>query len=150
MGAAMSIRSPSVFRRVMPLLMVMALVACAPAPAPSPAPALKPEPDAQPASREPTAPPTAESQWVTEDPPALAGLRKDMPADVSDFIRRAVVCNHWAGEEPYDDDRRAQINAAVSSLRCRELDADQATLRKQYAGQNEILRRINQSRRTPL
>lgn len=148
----MSVRSLSVFRRAMPLLMVMALVACAPAPAPapSPAPALKPEPDAQPASREPTAPPRAESQWVTEDPPSLAGLRKDMPADVSDLIRRAVVCNHWAGEEPYDDDRRAQINAAVSSLRCRELDADQATLRKQYAGQNEILRRINQSRRTPL
>jgi hypothetical protein len=144
----MSIRSLSVFRRAMPLLMAMAVMACAPAPAPAPAP--KPEPDAQPAPPEPTAPPTAESQWVTEDPPALAGLRKDMPADVSDFIRRAVVCNHWAGEEPYDDDRRAQINAAVSSLRCRELDADQATLRKQYAGQNEILRRINQSRRTPL
>jgi hypothetical protein len=146
----MSIRSLSVFRRAMPLLMVMALVHCVPAPAPAPAPAPKPEPDAQPAPPEPTAAPTAESQWVTEDPPALAGLRKDMPTDVSDFIRRAVVCNHWAGEEPYDDDRRAQINAAVSSLRCRELDADQATLRKQYAGQNEILRRINQSRRTPL
>jgi hypothetical protein len=144
----MSIRSLSVFRRAMPLLMAMAVMACAPAPAPAPAP--KPEPDAQPAPPEPTAPPTAESQWVTEDPPALAGLRKDMPTDVSDFIRRAVVCNHWAGEEPYDEDRRAQINAAVQTLRCRALDADQAALRAKHAGHAEVLGRLKRARVTPL
>jgi hypothetical protein len=61
-----------------------------------------------------------------------------------------VVCNHWAGEEPYDDERRAQINRAVQTLHCRELDADQAALREQYQGNEEVLRRIRQSRRTPL
>jgi len=93
----------------------------------------------------PAAPPAA-----SDDPPALAALRQGMPPDVSDFIRRAVVCNHWAGEEPYDDERRAQINAAVQGLRCRALDADQASLRAKYAGRAEVLKRLQRARTTPL
>lgn len=87
---------------------------------------------------------------VTEDPPALKALREGMPPDVSEFIRRAVICNHWAGEEPYDDDRREQINRAVKSMGCLELDADQKALQSQYANQGEVLKRISQSRKTPL
>ena len=87
---------------------------------------------------------------ASDDPPALAALRQGMPPDVSDFIRRAVVCNHWAGEEPYDDERRAQIHAAVQSLRCRALDADQAVLRGKYAGHAEVLGRLKRARVTPL
>ena len=87
---------------------------------------------------------------ANEDPPPLAALRKGMPADVSDFIRRAVVCNHWAGEEPYDEDRRAQISAAVQGLRCRALDADQAVLSRKYAGRAEVLGRLKRARTTPL
>ena len=89
-------------------------------------------------------------QAASDDPPPLAALRKGMPPDVSDFIRRAVVCNHWAGEEPYDDERRAQINAAVQGLRCRALDADQASLRAKYAGRAEVLKRLQRARTTPL
>jgi|LauGreDrversion4_2_1035121.scaffolds.fasta_scaffold850086_2 hypothetical protein len=85
-----------------------------------------------------------------EDPPALKALREGMPSDVSEFIRRAVTCNHWAGEEPYDDDRREQINRAVKNLGCLELDSDQKALRSRYAGQNGVLKRISQSRKTPL
>ena len=87
---------------------------------------------------------------VTEDPSALKALREGMPPDVSEFIRRAVICNHWAGEEPYDEDRREQINSAVKRLGCLELDTDQKALRSLYAGQNEVLKRISQSRKTPL
>ena len=89
-------------------------------------------------------------QAASDDPPPLAALRKGMPPDVSDFIRRAVVCNHWAGEEPYDEDRRAQINAAVQTLRCRALDADQAALRAKHAGHAEVLGRLKRARVTPL
>lgn len=102
-------------------------------------------PAASSASAVPAAPPAA-----SDDPPALVALRQGMPPDVSDFIRRAVVCNHWAGEEPYDDERRAQINAAVQGLRCRALDADQTRLRARYAGQTEVLKRLQQARTTPL
>ena len=99
---------------------------------------------------EPVAAPGPEPQAVDDDPPVLAALRADMPPDVSDFIRRAVICNHWAGEEPYDEDRREQIATAVQSLRCRELDGDQAELRQRFQGNEEILGRIRQSRSAPL
>lgn len=128
------------------LILLAALAACERAQVAAPAPQ---EPAAAPALREPDASPVPEPQAVDEDPPLLAGLRKDMPADVSDFIRRAVTCNHWAGEEPYDEDRRAQMAEAVGSLRCRELDTDQRALAKQYDGNAEVLRRIRQSRSTP-
>lgn len=128
------------------LLLVGMSTACGHAPV---APPASPEPALAPAPPEPTAAPAPEPQAVSGDPPLLAGLRKDMPPDVSDFIRRAVVCNHWAGEEPYDQERRVQIAAAVQSLRCRELDADQRALGKQYEGNTEVLRRIRQSRSTP-
>ena len=112
---------------------------------PLPAPATSPASSAPVAPARPAAPPPP-----GDDPPALAALRNGMPPDVSDFIRRAVVCNHWAGEEPYDDERRAQINAAVQGLRCRALDADQASLRAKYAGQAEVLGRLQRARTTPL
>ena len=128
------------------LILLAALAACERAHVAAPA---SQEPAAAPALPEPEASPAPEPQAVDEDPPLLAGLRKDMPADVSDFIRRAVTCNHWAGEEPYDEERRAQMAEAVASLRCRELDTDQRALAKQYDGNAEVLRRIRQSRSTP-
>lgn len=122
------------------------VVPAVPPGAPAPAPASV---TAQPAVPAPpalaAAPPAA-----SEDPPALAALRRGMPPDVSDFIGRAVGCNHWAGEEPYDEDRRAQIAAAVQSLGCRALDADHAALSRKYAGQAEVLRRLKRARTTPL
>jgi hypothetical protein len=52
--------------------------------------------------------------------------------------------------KPYDEDRRAQINAAVQTLRCRALDADQAALRAKHAGHAEVLGRLKRARVTPL
>lgn len=128
------------------LILLATLAACERAHVAAPAPQ---EPAAAPAPPQPAASPAPEPQAVYEDPPLLAGLRKNMPADVSDFIRRAVTCNHWAGEEPYNEERRAQMAEAVGSLRCRELDTDQRALAKQYDGNAEVLRRIRQSRSTP-
>ncbi|MFM7273661.1 MAG: hypothetical protein ACKO4A_07370 [Gammaproteobacteria bacterium] len=91
----------------------------------------------------------ATPQITPQDPPLLAALRGDMPPDVSDFIRRAVMCNHWAGEEAYDEDRHAQIDSAQASLGCSALDGDQAALRLRHVGQAGILGRIEESRRTP-
>jgi hypothetical protein len=117
------------------------------------APASKEMPPGKTGTPAPATPTTAAAQAdlpVTEDPPALKALREGMPPDVSEFIRRAVICNHWAGEEPYDDDRREQINRAVKRMGCLELDADQKALRSRYASQGEVLKRISQSRKTPL
>ncbi len=139
----MLMRVRPVHRFVTALLLMVPLAACEQA-------AVVPGPVEAPVPPEAVAAPAPAPQAVDEDPPMLAALRNGMPPDVSDFIRRAVVCNHWAGEEPYDDERRAQINRAVQTLRCREIDADQAALREQYQGNEDVLRRIHQSRRTPL
>ena len=146
------------------LTLACLMAACSQQPGQSPAPAGASKTDARaPASKEippgktgapdPATSTTAADQAdrpVTEDPPALKALREGMPPDVSEFIRRAVICNHWAGEEPYDDDRREQINRAVKHMGCLELDADQKALRAQYASQGEVLKRISQSRKKPL
>lgn len=146
------------------LTLACLMAACSQQPAQSPAPAVAAKTDARATASmetppgktgtpDPATPTTATVQAdrpVTEDPPALKALREGMPPDVSEFIRRAVICNHWAGEEPYDDDRREQIDRAVKRMRCLELDADQKALRSRYASQGEVLKRISQSRKTPL
>lgn len=38
----------------------------------------------------------------------------DMPADVQAFIARENSCQHFAGEEPYDDARRRELEAAIA------------------------------------
>ncbi|MDV3515093.1 hypothetical protein [Stenotrophomonas sp. C1657] len=37
-----------------------------------------------------------------------------MPADVQAFIARENSCQHFAGEEPYDDARRRELEAAIA------------------------------------
>jgi len=93
---------------------------------------------------------SAKPEPVNDEAPGVRALQEGMPREVRDFIRRAVNCNHWAGEEPYNEERRAQMAAAVSSLRCRELDTDQKELRARYAKDSAVRARIAQSRRTPL
>lgn len=61
------------------------------------------------------------------------------PAKVFDFAGRWAGCTHWGGEEGYDADRRAQISAAVTELRCSSLEADGAALRRDYAESPRIL-----------
>ena len=46
---------------------------------------------------------------------------------------RAEGCWHFAGEEPYDAARRAEINRALSELNCTTLKSDGQALRRKYA-----------------
>lgn len=52
---------------------------------------------------------------------ALSGSRgagaQDLPADVRAFLERRLECDHWRGEEPYDPERAAEINANVQVVR---------------------------------
>ncbi len=57
-----------------------------------------------------------------------------VPADILAWAGRRLGCDHWLGEEPYDADRAADIEAAVSDLQCRTVDADEAALLDRYAG----------------
>ena len=55
------------------------------------------------------------------------------PADVIAWMNRGLMCQHWGGEEGYDADRRAQITAAVTELRCDALLSDRAALERKHA-----------------
>jgi hypothetical protein len=55
-----------------------------------------------------------------------------IPRDVANHVQRRQMCNHWAGEEPYDKARAAEIAKAVEGLRCAALDGDEKKLRRRY------------------
>jgi hypothetical protein len=69
----------------------------------------------------------------------LCKLEASVPADASGFMSRYAMCAHWGGEEPYDAERREEIERAVRELTCDRLDADEAGLRKRYAANAKVL-----------
>lgn len=55
---------------------------------------------------------------------------------------RARLCQHFAGEEPYDAARRAEIEQAFTEQGCAALAGDAAALRARYRGQPAALQAI--------
>jgi len=60
------------------------------------------------------------------------------PDEVTRFMVRRDGCEHFLGEEPYDEDRRAFLNRSIRDL-CTGTDKRLATLRKQYAGNPDVI-----------
>jgi hypothetical protein len=88
-----------------------------------------------------TLPATAQAQRSAQ-PLSAAELKaypdaRGLPADVQHFIMRHDDCLHWAGEEPYDADRRREIERGVATA-CTGLDASAVTLRHRYAKNMKI------------
>ncbi len=50
---------------------------------------------------------------------------------VAGIVDRAEICLHFAGEEPFDDARRAQIDQAFEENRCETVVADGDALKAQ-------------------
>lgn len=70
---------------------------------------------------------------------ALAAPR--LPADVSKFIERREACDHFRGEEAYDEARAKELAVALEK-NCKGTDAQLAGLRKKYAKDKKIMRRL--------
>ena len=68
------------------------------------------------------------------------------PKDVRTLVDRITGCDHWAGEEPYDADRRRQIESALRDLKCNRIDRDAAKLRLRYWGNSEVVNLIDEAR----
>ena len=98
-------------------LLALAMAACAPAAPPS------------------TSRPLTEAQ-LQSYPDA-----RGMPADVQHFIVRWQDCVHWLGEEPYDADRRRQIEEAIAAS-CPGVDRLGAEIRRRHAGNAQVLARL--------
>ncbi|MDZ7588834.1 MAG: TIGR01244 family sulfur transferase [Parasphingorhabdus sp.] len=54
-----------------------------------------------------------------------------VPEDVRAFVLDVQICDHFAGEEPYDAERRRQIEAAIGEA-CPRLDKRYGKLKDQY------------------
>jgi hypothetical protein len=85
----------------------------------------------------------APSSQAADPLAAYKAARAGAPADVATYMDRRAGCMHWAGEEPYDADRRAQINGNLAKLKCGTIDADEVALRRKYASQPSALAAID-------
>lgn len=63
---------------------------------------------------------------------------KAVPFAVRDFLERRAGCNHWGGEEGYDAERAAQIAEAAHKLRCRQIEADEKRIKRQYTKSRRV------------
>ena len=90
---------------------------------------------------EPAPPCDADMQVCDVIDPAT-GKPRVWPEDVARFQTNVETCIHFAGEEPYDDGRRREINAAVRKY-CGPAERGAAPLRKKYAKNPSVLDRVN-------
>ncbi len=60
--------------------------------------------------------------------------------EISKYLESVESCNHWAGEEPYDDARGAEIEAALKELNCEKLGCDFQNILKEHADVEQQLR----------
>ena len=70
------------------------------------------------------------------------GQPRVWPGDVARFQTDVETCIHFAGEEPYDAERRREINAAIRK-HCGGAERAIAPLRKKYAKNPLVLDRVN-------
>lgn len=89
-------------------------------------------------------PPVLGRAQTATDP--LAELTRGMPRPVAAFIERIVYCEHWAGEEPYNAERRAEINAAIRELRCTALGRDENRILNTYGKDERVRRNIDKAK----
>jgi hypothetical protein len=61
------------------------------------------------------------------------------PADVQCFVENAAACEHFAGEEPYDEERRSEILAAMDKS-CGNAQNLSGPLKDKYNKDVDILR----------
>ena len=78
---------------------------------------------------------------------ALSGCASSTWSDdaVARFVERAQMCEHWMGEEPYDDARRAEIDRNLNDLRCTTIRRDGEALKLSRKDRPEDLRRIDEA-----
>lgn len=62
----------------------------------------------------------------------------DCPAEIQPLIDRAFGCQHWTGEEPYDNARAHEIDTAITELKCDTLSLDYDAALKKYADRPDV------------
>ena len=65
-------------------------------------------------------------------------LVEPMPADIRTFTNKRDECDHWRGEEPYDDERAKEISGAINDT-CTGTDDKLSKLRRKYKDRPSVL-----------
>lgn len=76
----------------------------------------------------------------------LESINRGMPEPVKQFNARQIECNHWAGEESYDEQRAEQIRMAIENLSCESLETDEKFLLNQYKSRPDVKKSIHQAK----
>lgn len=67
-----------------------------------------------------------------------------LPREVREFLERHESCVHFAGEFNGDGSARdREVNAAMTELRCDEVEQDAAALRRTYARHPRALKALD-------
>jgi hypothetical protein len=66
----------------------------------------------------------------------------DYPFDVEEFVDRREICDHFRGEEPYDDDRAKFLAEQIEKV-CTGTDKELQALKQKYNGDDEIMQILN-------
>lgn len=64
------------------------------------------------------------------------------PADVEKFVEQRDGCDHFRGEEPYDEERRQFLLKNLTAL-CSGTDKKLAQLKKKYKKSPEVVNKLN-------
>lgn len=112
-----------------------------------PAPLAITEPD-PPAPPKPTPVVTVRAQPTPRNPLDLPpseeeGAVEPFPREVTAFMVDRDGCDHFRGEEPYDAERRAYLEASIREL-CIGTDARLARLRQRYASDPDVMAALAQ------
>lgn len=66
----------------------------------------------------------------------------EWPADVASFIDQRDLCDHFRGEEPYDEERRKFLEKNIIEL-CTGTDSKLANLKEKYQGDSAVIERLS-------
>jgi hypothetical protein len=64
------------------------------------------------------------------------------PAEVERFIERQDQCDHFRGEEPYDQERRAFLHQRLREF-CVGIDKELAELKQRYRSNKAVMEKLN-------
>jgi hypothetical protein len=73
---------------------------------------------------------------------AEVAFAQPLPADVRAFANKREACDHWRGEDGYDDQRALQINRAVCET-CRGTDAELKRLKKKHSSNQAAMKLLD-------
>lgn len=75
---------------------------------------------------------------ATALPITVRSAQPALPQDVQHYLDQRALCDHWAGEEPYDKQRARQIAQGVERD-CRGLDRLLQRLQHRYGSNPQVM-----------